>query len=121
MRGAHRLAKVPPGSPIAITGGGGPPSPMAVRSASIPGGGVTLSRAIGRELQQSTMAEGERVAYTTAHWQSRHTTGELPSPQQYVRMTGQGSPHSKEGLESVPRVRLARRSLSRNRGLAPGV
>jgi hypothetical protein len=104
----------------ALVGPGPVPRSLPVHAA-IPGSGVVLGRAINAEFLQGTMAEGGRVAYTTGHTVGLFRGGLGGSPQQFVRMTTQGSPQTKDELANATgRVRLARRSLNRNRGLAPG-
>jgi hypothetical protein len=119
LRGRHPIGYRPQDAG-ALTGPGPVPHAVPLHSA-IPGSGVTLGRAIGRELLQSTMAEGPRVAWTTGHALSTYRGGAIAGPQQFVKLTTQGSPQTKDALANATgRTRIARRALSRNRGFGPG-
>jgi hypothetical protein len=82
-----------------------------------PGGGNALGRAINGQLLASMLAGGIWKSWTTSRG-SRTFAGEtIRSPQEFVKLTTQGSPHSKVNIEqTVETIRLSRRALGRNRG-----
>jgi hypothetical protein len=104
---------------LALTGPG--PAP-GIETSPVPGNGIALARAVGREIQTGMFSDDGITAFTTGHWRGTYSGGELNSPQQFVKLTGQGSVQMPDNIAATaPNIRLARRALSRNRGLAPGV